>query len=136
MFADIPRPGIWKRMLLGGFLIVFAAAGATSVAAFHEVDKIVNKLNLGPELRLKGDTLATTDPGKPQTLMILGSDRRPKNNVEGAAAAGARTRSCSCGSTPTRRPRPSCRCRATSRSRSPATAPTRSTPPMSSAARS
>jgi LCP family protein required for cell wall assembly len=88
MFADIPRPGIWKRMLLGGFLIVFAAAGATSVAAFHEVDKIVNKLNLGPELRLKGDTLATTDPGKPQTLMILGSDRRPKNNVEGASGGG------------------------------------------------
>jgi polyisoprenyl-teichoic acid--peptidoglycan teichoic acid transferase len=88
MFADTPRPGIWKRMLLGGFLIVFAAAGATSVAAFHEVDKIVTKLNLGPELRLKGDTLATTDPGKPQTLMILGSDRRPKNNVEGAAGGG------------------------------------------------
>jgi LCP family protein required for cell wall assembly len=88
MFADIPRPGIWKRLLLGGFLIVFAAAGATSVAAFHEVDKIVNKLNLGPELRLKGDTLATTDPGRPQTLMILGSDRRPKNNVEGASGGG------------------------------------------------
>jgi LCP family protein required for cell wall assembly len=88
MFADIPRPGIWKRLLLGGFLIVLAAAGATSVAAFHEVDKIVGKLNLGPELRLKKDSLATTDPGKPQTLMILGSDRRPKDNVEGASGGG------------------------------------------------
>jgi LCP family protein required for cell wall assembly len=88
MFADIPRPGIWKRMLIGGLLIVFAAAGATSVAAFHEVDKIVKKLNLGPELRLKKDSLATTDPGQPQTLMILGSDQRPKSNVEGAAGGG------------------------------------------------
>jgi LCP family protein required for cell wall assembly len=86
MFADTPRPGIWKRMLLGCLLIVFAAAGATSVAAFHEVDKIVDKLNLGPKLRLKKDALATTDPGKPQTLMILGSDKRPKNNVEGAGS--------------------------------------------------
>jgi polyisoprenyl-teichoic acid--peptidoglycan teichoic acid transferase len=88
MFADTPRPGIWKRFLVGSLLIVFAAAGATSVAAFHEVDKIVDKLNLGPKLRLKKDALATTDPGKPQTLMILGSDRRPKNNVEGAAGGG------------------------------------------------
>jgi polyisoprenyl-teichoic acid--peptidoglycan teichoic acid transferase len=58
------------------------------VAAFPSTDKIVKKLNLGPELHLKADTLATTDPGKPQTLMILGSDRRPKNNVEGASGGG------------------------------------------------
>jgi len=33
MFEDIPRPGLWKRLLLGAFLVVFAAAGATAVAA-------------------------------------------------------------------------------------------------------
>jgi LCP family protein required for cell wall assembly len=88
MLEEIPRPGLWKRMLVGSLLIVFAAAGATSVAAFHEVDKIVQKLNLGPQLKLKRGTLATTDPGKAQTLMILGSDRRPKNNVEGASGGG------------------------------------------------
>ncbi len=84
MFADVPRPGLWKRMLLGALLIVFAAAGATAVAAYHEVDRIVDKLELSPELKLGKGALATTDPGKPQTLMILGSDRRPKNNDEGA----------------------------------------------------
>jgi LCP family protein required for cell wall assembly len=84
MLEDIPRPGLWKRLLLGAVLIVFAAAGATAVAAFHEVDKIVDKLELGPELKLGKGKLATTDPGKPQTIMILGSDRRPKNNSEGA----------------------------------------------------
>jgi hypothetical protein len=26
MFQDIPRPGLWKRLLLGGFLCIFAAA--------------------------------------------------------------------------------------------------------------
>lgn len=84
MFEDIPRPGLWKRLLLGGLLCVFAAAGATTVAAFHEVDKVVKALELGPELELRKDALAETDPGEPQTLLILGSDRRPKNNAEGA----------------------------------------------------
>ena len=34
-----------KRYLLGGVLIVAAAISATAVAAFHEVDKIVNAQN-------------------------------------------------------------------------------------------
>ena len=84
MLEDIPRPGLWKRLLLGASLVVFAAAGATAVAAFHEVDKVVEALELGPELKLGKGELATTDPGKPQTLMILGSDKRPKDNDEGA----------------------------------------------------
>ncbi|HEX2126294.1 MAG TPA: LCP family protein [Thermoleophilaceae bacterium] len=90
MFDDIPRPGLWRRMLLGAVLVVFAAAGATAVAAFHEIDKVVDALQLGPELKL-GRELAETDPGEPQTLMLLGSDRRPKNNVEGAAGARSDT---------------------------------------------
>jgi polyisoprenyl-teichoic acid--peptidoglycan teichoic acid transferase len=91
MLDDIPRPGLWKRLLLGGFLVVFAAAAATAVAAFHEVDKIVNALELNPELKLGKNTLATTDPGKPQTILILGSDRRPKANAEGASGARSDT---------------------------------------------
>jgi LCP family protein required for cell wall assembly len=91
MFEDIPRPALWKRLLLGAFLCIFAAAGATAVAAFHEVDKVVDALELGPELQLGEGNLAETDPGKPQTIMILGSDRRPKDNVEGAAGARSDT---------------------------------------------
>ncbi len=88
-FDDIPKPGLWKRLLVGAVLVVFAAAGATAVAAFHEVDKVVDALKINPELKL-GRSLAETDPGEPQTLMILGSDKRPKNNVEGADS-GARS---------------------------------------------
>src|SRR3954452_17073988 len=91
MFEDIPRPGLWKRLLLGAFLCIFAAAAATSVAALHEVDKIVNALEVNPELKLGKNTLATTDPGEAQTLLILGSDRRPKNNVEGGSGARSDT---------------------------------------------
>jgi polyisoprenyl-teichoic acid--peptidoglycan teichoic acid transferase len=84
-FDNIPKPGLWKRLLLGAVLVIFASAAATAVAAFNEVDKVVDALKLGPELKLRKGSLAETDPGKPQTLLILGSDRRPKNNVEGAA---------------------------------------------------
>ena len=91
MLEDIPRPGLWKRLLLGAVLVVFAAAGATAVAAFHEVDKVVKALELGTELKLGKNTLAQTDPGKPQTLLILGSDRRPKMNAEGASGARSDT---------------------------------------------
>ena len=91
MFQDIPRPGLWKRLLLGGFLVVFAAAGATAVAAFHEVDKVVSALELGTELKLGKATLSDTDPGQPQTILILGSDRRPRSNGEGASGARSDT---------------------------------------------
>jgi polyisoprenyl-teichoic acid--peptidoglycan teichoic acid transferase len=91
MLEDIPRPGLWKRLLLGAVLVVFAAAGATAVAAFHEVDKVVQALELGTELKLGKNTLAQTDPGKPQTLLILGSDRRPRMNAEGASGARSDT---------------------------------------------
>ena len=89
MLEDFPRPTLWKRLLIGAFLVLFASAGATAVAAFREVDRVVDALKIQPELQL-GTELAETDPGKPQTIMLLGSDRRPKNNVEGAAG-GARS---------------------------------------------
>jgi LCP family protein required for cell wall assembly len=89
MFQDIPRPGLWKRLAIGAALVVFAAAGATTVAAFHEVDKVVSALGERPELKL-GTELAQTDPGKPQTLMLLGSDKRPKASGD-PAAGGSRS---------------------------------------------
>ena len=89
MLEEIPRPGLWKKLLIGAALVIFASAGATTVAAFHEVDKVVEALDQSPSLKLKG--LADTDPGEPQTLMILGSDRRPKDNVEGGSGARSDT---------------------------------------------
>src|SRR5215210_5496005 len=91
MLQDVPRPGLWKRLIIGALLIVFAAAGATAVAAFHEIDKVVDALEENPELELGSDALATTDPGEPQTILILGSDRRPRSNAEGASGARSDT---------------------------------------------
>jgi LCP family protein required for cell wall assembly len=91
MFEETPRPGLWKRLLIGGLLVVFAAAGATAVAAFNEVDNFVEALEQGQELKLGKNALSQTDPGQPQTLLILGSDRRPKSNSQGASGARSDT---------------------------------------------
>jgi LCP family protein required for cell wall assembly len=91
MFQDVPRPGLWKRLLIGGLLVVFASAGATAVAGFHEIDTVVKALEQGQEIKLDKDALAETDPGQPQTLLILGSDKRPRNNGEGASGSRSDT---------------------------------------------
>jgi polyisoprenyl-teichoic acid--peptidoglycan teichoic acid transferase len=81
--------GLWKRILLGAFLVVLAAAGATSVAAFHEVKRVVNAFNESPGLVLGQSDLSTAAPGKPQTIMLIGSDARAK----GASGYGGGQRS-------------------------------------------
>ncbi len=91
-FDDIPRPSMWKRFLLGAALVVFATASATSVAAFREVDRVVGALEgKGKDLELGRAGLAETDPGDPQTIMLLGSDKRPKNAKDGGAGMGGRS---------------------------------------------
>lgn len=74
-----PRNGLWKRFLLGAFLIVVSAAGATSVAAFHEVHRVVKALTQGPKINV-GTELAEAGAGKPQTIMLIGSDQRAKDS--------------------------------------------------------
>jgi LCP family protein required for cell wall assembly len=90
-FNDVPRPGIWKKLLLGAFLVIFATASATSVAAFHEVDRVVNTLRVNRDIQLGKSDIATVDPGQPQTILLLGSDKRPKGNPDGSAGSGARS---------------------------------------------
>jgi LCP family protein required for cell wall assembly len=68
---------LWKRYLIGTLLIVFAAATATSVAALNEVDDVVDAFQEGTGLDLSGE-LAEADVGKPQTIMLVGSDQRAK----------------------------------------------------------
>lgn len=89
-FDDSNRPGLWKKLLLGAFLIVFAAASATSVAAFREIDKVVDALDQNEDLKL-GDQLARSDPGQPQTILLLGSDKRPDDATDGGAGTGQRS---------------------------------------------
>jgi polyisoprenyl-teichoic acid--peptidoglycan teichoic acid transferase len=78
LLDDRPKGnGLWKHFLIGAFLIVIAVAGGTSVAAFHEVHRVVRAFAANPKLDV-GQELAQADPGKPQTIMLIGSDRRAK----------------------------------------------------------
>jgi LCP family protein required for cell wall assembly len=76
----LPEPerprGIWIRYLIGTLLIAAAAAAATSVAAFDEVSEVVEAFKEGEQVDIEG--LAEADAGKPQTIMIVGSDERAK----------------------------------------------------------
>jgi LCP family protein required for cell wall assembly len=89
-FDDSNRPGLWKKLLLGAVLVIFAAASATSVAAFREIDRVVDALDQNEDLKLGGQ-LAKSDPGKPQTILLLGSDKRPDDATDGGAGTGARS---------------------------------------------
>jgi LCP family protein required for cell wall assembly len=73
---DLPeRTGLWKRYLLGALIVIVVSAAATSVAAIHEVDKIAAAFH--GDLNVP-DLLASTEPGKPQTVLLIGSDKRAK----------------------------------------------------------
>ena len=91
MSPDLPEykgPRLFRRMVVGALLIVAAAATATAVAAFHEVDRVGDAFRSGGTLDL-GNELAEADKGKPQTIMIVGSDKR----AAGARDAGSGARS-------------------------------------------
>ena len=66
---------------MGAALLIVASASATAVAAFREVDAVVGALREGQDLQL-GQDLAEADAGKPQTIMVLGSDKRSKGAVD------------------------------------------------------
>ena len=73
---DLPeRRGLWKRYALAATIVIVACAAATSVAAIHEVDKIAAAFH--GDLNVP-DLLASTEPGKPQTVLLIGSDKRAK----------------------------------------------------------
>ena len=69
------RDRAFLRSLLAGLLIVLLTAGATATALMAEIDELIPPPDLGPPIAKPGD-LEVTKPGKPQTLLLIGSDRR------------------------------------------------------------
>src|SRR5919205_918298 len=74
-----PRPGrgLLKRAALGSVLISLFAATAGASAGLLEVDQLITivKSESAPIPGIEG-ALDDVDPGKPQTVLVLGSDRR------------------------------------------------------------
>jgi LCP family protein required for cell wall assembly len=84
------RRSLWLRLLLGAVVVVSASASATAVAAFREVDTVVHALRSNERLDL-GPELAQADAGRPQTLMVIGSDRRARTARDAGSGARADT---------------------------------------------
>ena len=68
------RRGMWLRFVAGSFLIIAAMATATAVSLFFFLNGVLADFH-----GVKGvdNQLAVAHPGQPQTILILGSDKRP-----------------------------------------------------------
>ena len=71
--------GVYKRALLGVLLLVLATSGAVATAALLQVKNasdIFTRFSTPLAGVDKPGVLDDVDPGQPQTIMLLGSDRR------------------------------------------------------------
>ena len=75
-------PGVFKRFVLGAVIIVIASASATAVAGWHEVDKVVAAFQHTRHIAGISDVITQADAGKPQTILLMGSDKRSKNSID------------------------------------------------------
>lgn len=75
----VPHAGIplIKRIAIAGILITFLTSGAVAAATLLKVDEIVQKV-IPPAHRVHIDPkiIEPTKPGKPQTILLVGSDKR------------------------------------------------------------
>lgn len=64
-----------KRFALGSFIIVVLTAASVATAALLELDSDLDPFRAGA-LDIGEDVLPDVEPGKPRTILVLGSDRR------------------------------------------------------------
>jgi len=87
MPPEPPRRRWWlaKRVLLGGLGVVLLSGGGTAVVALNEVTKVVEALGQNKAVKIAPKLLAPTSRGAPETLLLVGDDRRPppKSNPNG-----------------------------------------------------
>jgi len=81
----IPRPGrnLLLRGLIGGLIIIGLTSAAVATAALLQVGDLVTRLRSGAA-NLSSEGITKAEAGAPQTILVLGSDRRfsdlKKNN--------------------------------------------------------
>jgi LCP family protein required for cell wall assembly len=71
-------------MLLGCLVVIAATATTVATGALLEVKAFTDALKQSSQLQL-GDELANADPGGPQTLLLIGSDKRAKGAIDASS---------------------------------------------------
>jgi polyisoprenyl-teichoic acid--peptidoglycan teichoic acid transferase len=77
-------------MLIACLLVVGATATTVATGALLEVKAFTDALKQSPQLKL-GDELAHADAGGPQTLLLIGSDKRANGAVDASSPAHSDT---------------------------------------------
>ncbi len=72
-----PGRGLWPRFLAGSLLIIVAMTTATAVSLLVYLKGIARGLGGLPSVQSQ---LEVADPGNPQTILILGSDQRARED--------------------------------------------------------
>ena len=92
MLEQFERPGnYWKRLLAGAACLILIATGATSIVAWNEVDQLEAAFRQGQQLTGLDDFLEDAESGQPQTIMLIGSDKRAKTAAGGSGGARSDT---------------------------------------------
>ena len=79
-----PRWRLLTRMLVGCLIVIAAVAATIATGTLLEVKAFTDALKESPQLKL-GDELAHTNPGGPQTLLLIGSDKRAKGAIDSSS---------------------------------------------------
>jgi LCP family protein required for cell wall assembly len=75
---------MWKKFLSAMFAIVFLTGASTATALLLELDSAIEAFNrFGNKLDLQEGVLDDVDSGDPQTILVLGSDRRYADKAMG-----------------------------------------------------
>lgn len=69
---------LWARFLTAAFVIIVSTGTATAASLILYIGHIADDLRLDPEFEGISDRLGSVDGGAPQTILILGSDKRPE----------------------------------------------------------
>jgi LCP family protein required for cell wall assembly len=85
-----PKWRLLVRMLVGCIIVVAAVAGTIATGTLLEVKTFTDLLKQSPQLKLPG-LLADAKPGAPQTLLLIGSDKRAKGAVDSSSPAHSDT---------------------------------------------
>ena len=76
---ELPKRTRWQllKMLLGGLIVMVLTGGAVATAGLLQVRSLASDFDrYGHRAELGSGTVTRAEPGKPQTLLLVGSDRR------------------------------------------------------------